>query len=51
MNRSEIDAPSLKSVLVVRHLPEKLSGLETLCKNLWWCWNDNAKALFKAIDA
>ena len=51
MNRSEIDAPSLRSVLVVRHLPEQLSGLETLCKNLWWCWNDNAKALFKAIDA
>ena len=36
--------------MVTRHLPEKLSGLETLCKNLWWCWNDNAKALFKSID-
>ena len=37
--------------MVTRHLPEALSGLETLCKNLWWCWNDNAKALFKTIDA
>jgi len=45
-----MDAPQWKSVMVTRHLPEKLSGLETLCKNLWWCWNDNAKALFKSID-
>ena len=51
MNRNEIDAPSWKSVLVVRHLPEELSDLENLCKNLWWCWNDNAKALFKSIDS
>lgn len=50
MNRNEIGSPSWKSVMVTRHLPEKLSGLETLCKNLWWCWNDNAKDLFKSID-
>ncbi len=37
--------------MVTRHLPEELSGLETLCKNLWWCWNDSAKALFKSVDA
>ena len=37
--------------MVTRHLPEELSGLEMLCKNLWWCWNDNAKSLFKTIDA
>ena len=43
--------PSWSSVMVTRHLPESLSGLETLCKNLWWCWNDNAKALFKSIDS
>lgn len=50
MNRMEIDTPSWRSVMVTRHLPESLSGLETLCKNLWWCWNDNAKSLFKTID-
>ena len=43
--------PSWQSVMVTRHLPEELRGLETLCKNLWWCWNDSAKALFKSIDA
>lgn len=47
----EINSPAWKSVMVTRHLPEALSGLETLSKNLWWCWNDSAKALFKAIDA
>ncbi len=47
----EIDSPKWQSVMVTRHLPKALSGLETLCKNLWWCWNDNAKALFKYIDS
>lgn len=51
MNYSENLAPSWKSVMVTRHLPEQLAGLEMLCKNLWWCWNDDAKALFKSIDA
>ncbi len=36
--------------MVTRHLPEALSGLERLCKNLWWCWNDDAKALFRTVD-
>ena len=51
MNVNTIDTPSWKSVMVTRHLPEALSGLELLCKNLWWCWNDDAKALFKSIDS
>lgn len=51
MNYSENLTPSWKSVMVTRHLPEQLTGLEMLCKNLWWCWNDEAKALFKSIDA
>ena len=46
-----MDTPVWKSVMVTRHLPEALSGLETLCKNLWWCWNDSAKVLFKTIDS
>lgn len=46
----EINDPTWKSVMVTRHLPSALSGLETLSKNLWWCWNDSAKSLFKTID-
>lgn len=45
-----ISSPSWKSVMVTRHLPEELKGLEILSKNLWWCWNESAKALFKSID-
>jgi len=44
------NAPSWKSVMVTRKLPTAISGLEILCKNLWWCWNESAKALFKSID-
>jgi len=51
MFRKKVESPVWSSVMVTRHLPESLSGLETLCKNLWWCWNDSAKALFKQIDA
>ncbi|MBQ6243995.1 MAG: alpha-glucan family phosphorylase [Bacteroidales bacterium] len=50
INNYEMAAPAWRSVMVTRHLPEALSGLETLCKNLWWCWNDNAKALFRTVD-
>ena len=50
-DKIEINAPQWKSVMVTRHLPEALSGLETLSKNLWWCWNESAKALFKSIDS
>lgn len=46
----EVNSPSWKSVMVTRHLPSRLSGLEELSKNLWWCWNENAKALFRSID-
>ena len=48
--RTDINEPSWKTVLVTRHLPEKLSCLERLSRNLWWCWNESAKALFKSID-
>ena len=48
--RIEIGSPSWTSVRVTRHLPGELEGLEKLCKNLWWCWNDSAKALFKYVD-
>lgn len=49
-NKIEVNTPSWQSILVTRHLPEELSGLEELSKNLWWCWNDSAKALFEAVD-
>ena len=46
----DVNQPSWNSVFVSRHLPDSLKGLETLSRNLWWCWNDSAKELFKSVD-
>jgi len=48
--KADVTNPSWRSILVTRHLPEKLSRLEKMSKNLWWCWNESAKELFKSID-
>ena len=48
--KADVTTPSWRSILVTRHLPEKLSRLEKLSKNLWWCWNESAKDLFRSID-
>ena len=48
--KADVTAPSWRSITVTRHLPKKLSCLETLSKNLWWCWNESAKELFRSID-
>ncbi|MGN1210821.1 MAG: alpha-glucan family phosphorylase [Candidatus Cryptobacteroides sp.] len=45
-----VNQPSWNSVFVSRHLPDTLKDLETLSRNLWWCWNEPAKELFKSID-
>ena len=49
-SRTDVNNPGWRTILVTRHLPEKLSRLEKLSKNLWWCWNESAKALFRSID-
>ena len=48
--QTDVINPSWRTVLVTRHLPEKLAPLETISKNLWWCWNESAKDLFRTID-
>jgi len=42
--------PNWFNVMVHRNVPAKLSGLEELAKNLWWCWNQDAIDLFRSID-
>ena len=49
-SKTDVNNPGWRTILVTRHLPEKLSRLEKLSKNLWWCWNDSAKELFRSID-
>lgn len=46
----EFNQPSWSSVVVSRHIPEQLHDLEILSRNLWWCWNESAKELFKSVS-
>jgi len=40
----------LQTFQVFPLLPEPLSFLEVLSRNLWWCWNINAIELFRRIN-
>ncbi|MDO9566009.1 MAG: alpha-glucan family phosphorylase [Candidatus Desulfaltia sp.] len=40
----------LQTFQVIPKIPEKLSFLEELSKNLWWSWKQNAIGLFRRID-
>lgn len=42
--------PFLRPILAVAELPQQLSRLRELSNNLWWCWNDKAKALFMTLN-
>lgn len=46
----EINRPSWSRVLVTKQIPERLMHLDTLSKNLWWCWNQQAIDLFEGIE-
>lgn len=46
----ENSRPSWTSVFIGRELPERLSHLDELAGNLWWCWNQSAIDLFRSID-
>lgn len=50
MSKYKINQPVWSRILVSRKLPERLSHLDTLSKNMWWCWNQDAISLFKSID-
>src|SRR5256885_14245907 len=42
---------AIRSFTVLPHLPGRLQALQKLAYNLWWCWNQEAVALFRRIDA
>src|SRR3984893_3862078 len=42
---------SIRTFTVLPHLPERLQALQKLAYNMWWCWNHEAVALFRRIDA
>lgn len=44
------DIANWTRIIVHKNLPENLKALDELSRNLWWCWNTEAKELFKSID-
>lgn len=50
IQRANIKQPVWKKIIVESNLPESLSPLRNLSKNLWWVWNTEARELFQYID-
>ncbi len=46
-----VEEPVWKKIIVESNLPERLSPLRDLSKNLWWVWNSEARNLYEYIDA
>jgi glycogen phosphorylase/synthase len=42
--------PNWVRLLIQKNIPEKLTALDELSRNLWWCWNPDAIDLFESID-
>ncbi len=42
--------PFLRPIMAVAEVPEALTRLRDLARNLWWCWHDKAKALFMSLN-
>ena len=39
-----------KTFQVVPSIPKPLQFIETLARNMWWCWNKDAIELFRRIE-
>ncbi len=48
--KTVIAEPVWKKIIVDSNLPESLSPLRELSRNLWWVWNTEVSELFKYID-
>ncbi len=47
---SHSNAPIWKDIHVHTELPDQLRPLEEIVHNLWWVWNEEAKAIFEILD-
>lgn len=45
-----VNEPGWKKFIAESELPEKLTPLRELSRNLWWAWSTNARDLFELID-
>jgi len=46
-----VEQPIWKKLFVESNIPEKLTPLKEISRNLWWVWNTEARELFQYIDA
>jgi glycogen phosphorylase len=46
----ENEQPIWRKIIIESSIPESLSPLKELSKNLWWVWNNRAKELFSYIN-
>ena len=46
-----MEQPIWKKLFVESNIPEKLTPLKEISRNLWWVWNTEARDLFHFIDA
>lgn len=44
------NTPAWRDFLALSILPEQLQPLQEIVCNLWWTWNEEAKALFEVMD-
>ncbi|MDA3927903.1 MAG: alpha-glucan family phosphorylase [Prolixibacteraceae bacterium] len=50
IERHFTDSPSWKKLIVESNIPERLSPLKEISRNIWWVWNNKARDLFEYID-
>ncbi|HBL74348.1 MAG: hypothetical protein A2W90_19695 [Bacteroidetes bacterium GWF2_42_66] len=51
IKQATVETPVWKKLFVESNIPEKLSPLKELSRNIWWAWNNEARELFQTIDA
>jgi hypothetical protein len=50
IRQPENTGPSWKKIIVESNVPDSLIPLREIARNLWWVWNDEARALFNEVD-
>ena len=46
-----MEQPIWKKLFVESNIPQKLTPLKEISRNLWWVWNTEARELFQYIDS
>ncbi|MBN1924611.1 MAG: alpha-glucan family phosphorylase [Prolixibacteraceae bacterium] len=51
IGQNAFEAPIWKKLIVESNVPDSLSSLKEISRNLWWTWNTKARDLFEYIDS